>query len=247
MIQLEINGKKVKVKAGATVLEAAQSIGIKVPTLCHVKGIEPYGACRLCTVEITAGGRTSFQASCYAQAQDGMVVQTETPAVIKGRKLLLELLLARCPKVPQVRKLAAEWGVRSTPFSRKNEDCVLCGLCARTCAGLMKKEAIAFNGRGTSRKVGTPFGVSSDVCAACGVCTYVCPTGRIQMEAETTAALKKKVGTQRQCRYMLMGLISSKLCPHNYECHSCPFDQTMENRFGTHPAFAAAAAQRKAG
>jgi hypothetical protein len=68
----------------------------------------------------------------------------------------------------------------------------------------------------------------------------------MQMEAETAARLRKRVGTERKCRYMLMGMVSSKLCPHNYECRSCPFDQAMEFRFGTHPAFALAAAKQSA-
>jgi ferredoxin len=167
-----------------------------------------------------------------------MVVRTDTPAVVKGRKVLLQLLLARCSQVPQIRALAAQWGVKSTPFSPKNDGCVLCGLCTRACAGVMGVEAIAFSGRGTSRRVGTPFRAASDVCVACGACTYVCPTGHIQMEAQTAARLRKNVAAEKKCRYMLMGMVSSKLCPNNYNCRSCTFDQTMEFRFGTHPSLA---------
>jgi heterodisulfide reductase subunit A len=243
MINLRIDGKAVQAEPGTTVLQAAEKVGIRVPTLCHVEGLPPYGACRLCTVEITDGERTTLQASCCYPAREGLVVRTDAPAVLEGRKLLFELLLARCPDVPAIRRLAADWGVHTTPFAPKGEDCMLCGLCVRACTELMGAQAIAFSNRGISRKVGTPFDFPSEVCLACGACTYVCPTGRIQMEADTVARFRKRVGTERKCRYMLMGLVSSKLCPNNYECRRCTFDQATEYRFGTHPAFVVAAAK----
>ena len=244
MISIEIDGKKVAAKSGMTVLEAAQQVRIRIPTLCHHKGIQPYGACRLCTVEITDGGRSTLQASCCYPVKNGLVVRTDTPAVVEGRKLLLQLLLARCSGVEAIKNLAEEWGVSETPFSPKGEDCALCGLCVRACADLAGVEAIAFSGRGTSRNVTKPFDFPSDTCIACGACTYVCPTGHMQMEAETVARLRKRVGIERKCRYMLMGIVSDKLCPNNYECRTCSFDQTAEYRFGTHPAFAIAAARK---
>jgi len=243
MINLEIDGCTVQAEPGMTVLDAAQKVGVRIPTLCHLEGLRPYGACRLCTVEIADGGRTTLQASCCYPARQGLVVRTDSPAVLDGRKLLFQLLLARCSDVPAIRKLAADWGVHDTPFAPKGEDCMLCGLCVRACADLMEAQAIAFARRGTSRKVGTPFDFPSEVCLGCGACTYVCPTGRMQMEADTVARFRKRVGTERKCRYMLMGLVSSKLCPNNYECRRCTFDQAMEYRFGTHPAFALAAAK----
>ncbi len=246
MVSLQIDGRKVQATPGMTVLEAANSIGVKIPTLCYFKGVEPYGACRLCTVEISVGGKTSFQASCCLPVKDGLIVRTKSPAVLKGRKLLLELLLARCSDNPKIRKFAAKWGVHESRFAPRDEDCILCGLCARMCSQYMGPEAIAFHGRGIWRKVGTPFGSASEVCVACGACTFVCPTGKIQMEAETTARLRKKVGTDRKCRYMLMGMVSSKLCPSNYNCRNCAFDQTMEYRFGTHPSFAFGRKKQKA-
>jgi len=245
MVTLQIDGQTVQAIPGTTVLEAAQTVGIRIPTLCHRKGIEPYGACRLCTVETTDGGRTTLQASCCCPVKEGLVVKTDTPAVVQGRKLLFQLLLARCPDVPAIRRLAEDWGVHDTPFAPKHEDCVLCGLCVRACARLMGAEAIAFSGRGVSRKVGAPFNFPSETCLACGACTYVCPTGSVQMEAETVARLRKRVGTDRRCRYMLMGMVSNKLCPNNYECRQCTFDQAIELRFGTHPAFVVAAAREE--
>ena len=247
MITLEIDEQQVHADPEMTVLEAAESVGIRIPTLCHRAGLEPYGACRLCTVEITDGDRTTLQASCCCPVKDGLVVRTDAPAVIEGRKLLFQLLLARCSEVPAIRDLAEEWGVSDTPFAPKAEDCVLCGLCVRACAELVGAEAIAFSGRGTSRQVSTPFGFPSDACLACGACTYVCPTGHMQMEAETVNRFKKQVATERKCRYMVMGMVASKLCPNNYDCAHCSFDQTAEYRFGTHPTFAITAATRNVG
>jgi len=244
MITLEIDGQPVRTRPGATVLDAAREAGIKIATLCEHQGLVPYGACRLCTVEITDGDKTTYQASCCYPAKEALLVQTDTPALVAGRTLLLQLLLARCPTVPAVRKLAEEWGVYDTPFAPKDEDCVLCGLCVRTCREVAQAEAIGFIGRGTSRKVGTPFGFASDVCLGCGACTYVCPTGHMQMEADAVAPLRRQPATQRKCRYMLMGLVNSKLCPNHYDCRHCAFDQAMESRFGTHPAFALAAAKK---
>ena len=247
MVTLTIDGKKVQADPAATVLEAAQRAGVRIPTLCHFDGIKPYGACRVCTVEITDGGRTTLQASCCYPVKEGMAVRTDTPAVIEGRTLLLQLLLARCPEAPAIRRLAADWGVHDTPFPPMKETCVLCGLCVRACADLTRAEAIAFSGRGVTRKMGAPFEFPSETCLACGACTYVCPTGHVQMEAETVARLRKRVATDRKCRYMLMGMVSSKFCPHDYQCRDCTFDQAMEVRFGTHPAFALAAARPETG
>jgi len=243
MVTLIIDGHAVKAPEGTTILEVASQQGIPIPTLCHHQGLTPYGACRLCTVEITEGARTTLQAACCYPVRDALVVRTNTPAVVEGRTLLLQLLLARSPQVPAIRRLAEQWGVYDTPFSPRNEECVLCGLCVRICGEVMRAEAIGFSGRGTSRKVGTPFDFASDACLACGACTYVCPTGRMQMEAETVARLRRRTATERKCRYMLMGLVDSKLCPNHYDCRRCTFDQAMEERFGTHPAFAKAAAR----
>ena len=245
MITLEINGRTAKIEPGQTVLEAARGMGIKIPTLCYLEHLPPYGSCRLCVVELTEAGRTSLQASCCYPAKEGLTVRTDTPEVKEGRKLLFQLLLARCSEVPGLRALAKEWGVTRTPFSPKGENCVLCGLCVRACANLMGAHAISFSSRGTSRKVSTPFGFPTEECRACGACTFVCPTGAIQMEAETVERLRQLPAGERKCRYMLMGLVPSKLCPNNYYCANCNFDQTAELAFGTHPAFIKAADRDK--
>ena len=97
MITLTIDEQKVEVKEGTSLLEAAEGIGIKIPTLCYHKALSPYGACRLCLVEITQNGRKMIQASCLYKAEEGIVVETHSERVIKDRKIMIELLLADAP------------------------------------------------------------------------------------------------------------------------------------------------------
>ena len=238
-VTVTIDGRTSQVENGTTILAAARQMGIAIPTLCHYRGLSPYGACRVCLVEIDTPRGPKLVASCSHPIDAALDVRTDTAAVRDARRTVVELLLAQAPDSTDLAKFAADLGVADTPFEKAKEGkCVLCGLCVRTCASLPKAEAIAFSSRGTGRKVSTPFDLPSLQCLACGACTYVCPTGAIQMEAETVNRLRRLPGLERKCRYMLMGLVSSKLCPNDYDCARCTFDQTMELRLGTHPAFA---------
>jgi len=249
MVSLEIDGQKVEVEGGTTVLRGAQKLGIYVPTLCYEEAIKPYGACRLCVVETIIDGRSVFQSSCSLPVAEGMIVKTNSEPIVKGRKILLELYLARCSEVKKVRELCERYGVTETRFKvfDKTEDCVLCGLCVRACDELAGAQAIDFVGRGTGRKVDVPFERMWDECLACGACTYVCPTGHIQNEAKRVAQLRRQLGIQRKCRYMLMDAVSSKICPNNYECWRCEYDQRTEYRLGEHAMLALKPAQRQGG
>jgi len=181
-IALEINGKKVKAKGGMTVLEAAKSAGIDIPTLCYHEALKPYGACRLCTVEITSNGSSRLVTSCLYPVEKGLVVQTDTPRVVKARKMLIELMLARCPSVPRIQELAQEYGVDKPRFKLKEELCILCGLCTRICEEVVGVSAINFQKRGFEREVNSPFAEISEACIGCGACAKVCPTGAITLE-----------------------------------------------------------------
>jgi len=237
MITLKVDEKTVEVNEGATVLEAARKAGAWIPTLCHHEALGSFQACRVCTVEVVQNGRSKLQASCALPAVSGMEVQTDSERVREGRKVLVELLLARAPGVKVIQDLAKRVGVTKTEYPLKNDDCILCGLCVRACSDVMGVGAIGFSGRGVYKKVETPFGAAPEVCRACGACTYVCPTGKMQMEAERAALFRKLQGWERQCRYARMGFFSSKICPRNFQCWGCEVDQAMEERFGTHPAF----------
>ncbi len=181
MIELTINGKKVQAEPGSTILDVAKSLNIHIPTLCHHPALEPAGLCRLCTVEVFDGRRTRLVTSCNYPIKDGIEVQTETEEVAKHRKMIAELLLARCPNNEFVKNLAAGFGVAEPRFKLKDDDCVLCGLCVRMCEERMGVSAISMTGRGVDTRIETPFHLQTDVCQACGACASVCPTGHIKL------------------------------------------------------------------
>lgn len=180
MINLTINGLNVSVEEGSTLLEAAQFLGFPIPTLCHMEGLSPYGACRLCVVEIGEGAKARLVSSCTYPAQEGLKVRTASARVIRARKMVLELLLASCPQSKTIQDLASKYEVRQQRFKQEYEDCILCGLCVRMCQEQMMAKAIGFQGRGENRRIGTPFDIKSDVCRLCGGCIYVCPACQLR-------------------------------------------------------------------
>lgn len=175
MITLKINGLNVTVEPGTTLLEAAVQVGFPIPTLCHMEGLSPYGACRLCVVEIGEGPRSRLVSSCTYPVEEGLEVRTASSRVMRARRMVIELHLASCPQSKVIQDLAAEHGVHQQRFRQEYEDCILCGLCVRMCEEQMVAKAIGFRGRGQNRSIGTPFDVKSDVCRLCGGCMYVCP------------------------------------------------------------------------
>jgi len=180
MITLKINGLDVSVEQGTTVLEAATFLGFPIPTLCHMEGLSPYGACRLCVVEIGDEPKAKLVSSCTYPAQEGLKVRTATNRVVRARKMILELLLASCPQSKTIQDLASAHGIRQQRFRQEYEDCILCGLCVRMCSEQMMAKAIGFRNRGEKRSIGTPFDVKSDVCRTCGACMYVCPACQLR-------------------------------------------------------------------
>lgn len=175
MIHLKINGVSIHVEEGTTLLEAAQELGFPIPTLCHKEGLTPYGACRLCVVEIGQGSNKKLVTSCTYPAEEGLLVRTGSSRVVKARKMIIELLLASTPQSKTIQDLASNYAVTQQRFRQEHEDCILCGLCVRMCKEQMVASAIGFRGRGQERNIGTPFDVQSDVCRLCGGCMYVCP------------------------------------------------------------------------
>jgi len=180
MITLKINGLEVSVDKGSTLLEAARFLGFPIPTLCHMDGLSPYGACRLCAVEIGEGIKAKLVSSCTYPAEEGLSVRTTSERVQKARRMVLELLLASCPQSKVIQDLASAHGIRRQRFKQEYEDCILCGLCVRMCEEQMMAKAIGFRGRGENRSIGTPFDIKSDVCRLCGGCIYVCPACQLR-------------------------------------------------------------------
>ena len=183
MVNFTINDRQLQVEEGRTILEVALKEGIKIPTLCYHKELTPYGACRLCLVEIVGGGRQGLEASCVYKVIDGLEVRTDTERVKRARKIVFELLLARCPDAEKIKTLASEYGVTGTRIKlKKKENCILCGLCVRVCAEISQRNAQSFSGRGARRKVQTPFNKVSKKCIGCGACAYLCPVEALRIE-----------------------------------------------------------------
>lgn len=182
MVRLTINGIPVEVEPGSTLLDAARLYGIPVPTLCHEDGLTPYGACRLCVVEVGIG---RLMTACNTVAAEGMVVRTDSQRVERARRLLLELYVATSPQSKRIQDLASAHGVRECRYPAAHEDCIQCGLCVRICNEQMMAGAIGFAGRGKGRHVSRPFDQTSEQCRQCGACLYVCPVCELRCQAGT--------------------------------------------------------------
>jgi NADH dehydrogenase/NADH:ubiquinone oxidoreductase subunit G len=175
MVTFRIDRKTLSVEEGTSILEAARDARIHIPTLCYHPAVSAAGACRLCTVEATWGGRTVHAASCVTPVAEGMVVRTDTKAVRQIRRVLLDLLISRCPEVPMLRELAKPLGLVAPTYPLENEVCFLCGLCVRACREIVGAEAIGFAERGAKSEVLPPFAKPSARCISCGTCTTICP------------------------------------------------------------------------
>ncbi len=209
MINLQINNRNVTANEGETILQVLKRMGIKVPTLCHLEGLFPSGACRMCVVEIE--GRPGLVPSCAYPAEEGMVIKTHSPKAIRARKTIIELLLSNHPDdclycvrngECELQELAEELGVRQRRFQgekssakidssspaiiRDPAKCILCGKCVRVCEEIQGVSAIDFVHRGSKATVGTAFdqGLNVSSCVNCGQCINVCPTGALREKSQ---------------------------------------------------------------
>jgi bidirectional [NiFe] hydrogenase diaphorase subunit len=185
MVTVTIDGRELQAEEGKTVLEVARENGIDIPALCHHEEVAPYGACRLCMVEITTRrGRKRLVASCLFPVEDGLSVKTDTERVGNVRRMVIELLLSRCPDSDVIRDMARRLGVDKSHFKaeKDNRKCILCALCNRVCREVVGVSAISLANRGVERRMTTPFNDFSEACIGCGSCAYVCPTGAITVE-----------------------------------------------------------------
>jgi bidirectional [NiFe] hydrogenase diaphorase subunit len=179
-ILLQIDGKEVRAKEGMTVLEAARSAGISIPTLCHHEKLEPYGACRLCIVEAEVRGWPKIVVSCIYPVENNLVVRTRSEKVVRIRRMILELLLAHAPDSYILHNLAEEYGADKNRFEKEASFCIHCGLCVRYCAEIKKMNAIGFVDRGTRREINFMPEIASKECNNCKECFPLCPTSYLQ-------------------------------------------------------------------
>ncbi len=204
MVNIEINGRKVEAQPGEMLLATLRRNGIHVPTLCHIEGLPPSGACRMCVVEVE--GQRNLVPSCAFPVFDGMKVKTHSTRAVEARKTIVELLLADHPEDCfycerngncQLQELSEQLGVRSKRYLgmkdvfqldtsgesivRDPAKCIKCGKCVRVCEEIQGVACIDFIGRGSKAQVGTAFdeGLNISSCVNCGQCVTACPTGAL--------------------------------------------------------------------
>lgn len=214
-VNLKINGMPVTAPKDATILEAARSAGINIPTLCYLKDINAIGACRICLVEIK--GARSYAASCVQPVGEGMEITTNSPAIIESRKNTLELILSTHDKKClscvrsgdcELQRLSREYGIEdenkyageneyyeidnsAVHMYRDNNKCILCRRCVAACTTVQSVGVIGPNDRGFKSHIGCAFevGLGETACVSCGQCIVVCPTGALSEIDDTKKVL----------------------------------------------------------
>lgn len=179
-IRLQIDGKTVYATEGMTLVAAAQTAGIDIPTLCHHEQLEPYGGCRICTVEVDLRGWTRLVAACVYPVAPDLVVRTRSAKIDRTRKMILELLLAHAPDSWELQTLAKEYGADRDRFEQEASFCIHCGLCVRYCDEVIKKNAVGFVDRGTRREISFIPEIAAKECWNCKACFPLCPTSALQ-------------------------------------------------------------------
>jgi heterodisulfide reductase subunit A len=189
MVTVNIDGTRIEVIEETTILKAAEKAGIWIPTMCHCEYFEPYGVCRLCSVEVIRGKRSRIVTACNYPVRAGLTIQTNSERVKWLRKVIMELMLSRWPNVKVIKEMAEKLGVEKPRFVSHERDeaqdaCILCGMCVNMCNDVVKASVLGFANTGINREVVLAFNERSDQCIVCGACVSVCPTGHIKMVVE---------------------------------------------------------------
>ena len=214
-VKLKINDVEVTAQKGDYILDVARKAGYEIPSLCHHEAVKPIGSCRVCLVEVVAGGKTSLTTSCNFAVEDGIEVTTDSELIHRMRAVNLELLLARAPGAKRVRDLAQEYGISRPRFAPVDDswlpNCILCELCVRVCEHL-GHSALSTQGRGDEKKIGLPFNKPAESCVGCGSCVAQCPRN-------VRALIPTDAPSVVPCRNRDKGGRVKKLCPTG--CLSC--------------------------
>ncbi len=211
---IEVNNTSIEARKGETILDALNRSGIKVPTLCHLKGKFPSGSCRMCVVENVKTNK--LVTSCSTPVEEGMKILTNSPRVTESRKTIVELLLSNHPddclycvrnKNCELQDLSEVLNVRerrirgpknhnhldraSASIVRDPDKCILCGRCVRVCEEVMGVACIDFINRGSNSVIGVAFreSLNTSSCVNCGQCIMVCPTGALSEKSHLTELL----------------------------------------------------------
>ena len=204
MIRIQIDGQSVEAKKGTTILSVAGKLHIPIPTLCFHESLSPFGACRLCTVEVKRGKKWELTTSCNTEIGPGMLVRTDSPEIRKSRKMAAELLYFKYPGTKLIRDTAEKHGVKVEKSKEDAHDCILCGMCVRTCQEVVEVNALRFEDRGPDHPGEPPrIGYIGESCICCGACAFVCPTGYIRMEPygdENRRVIWERVFEMAACR-----------------------------------------------
>lgn len=225
MIHATINGKPVEIENGATILKAAEKIGITIPTFCYIKDLDPEGSCRMCLVEIE--GNPKLFTACSTPIAEGNVIYTESERVIEARKFVLDLLLSKhnthCFSCPQngeckLQQYSYEYGIEQTSFPNKMvlapiDDsnpyftydpnlCILCHRCVNTCKSIVGRGAISTVERGYDSCVANPFykrWIDNEQCEFCGNCVQACPVGALSTKNHKRYRVWEVEKVQNKC------------------------------------------------
>ncbi len=202
-VKITVDGKQMEAPEESPLLGVLLEAGFDIPTLCWHDSVAPYGACRLCLVEVNQKGWKpdwrKLTTSCNFPVLDGLTVTTQSEKIAADRRLMMELILARAPEAPKVRAMAEKLGVKDIR-ARKQEgqDCILCGLCARVCSEVIGANAITFVGRGGDKDMTTAFDESAGTCIGDGACDAVCPTGAVGMQDVGLRRIFKRWKTEHE-------------------------------------------------
>lgn len=244
MITLEIDNKTCQVPEGTTILQAARSLNIEIPTLCHLRDLTPDGSCRLCTVEIANGRKGGLLPSCSEPCVEGMVVKTQSKRVRESRRFILDLLLSnhvlQCFSCPsngncKLQDYSLEYGLERTSFTTGKrisegqkdtsnplfdytpELCIMCRRCTRVCSELQGRDVISVSGRGFATKMTTANGLAweNSTCESCGNCVSVCPTGALSSKDSHAYRMWEVKKTKTTCPHCGTGCQMQLLVKNN--------------------------------
>lgn len=234
VLTVTIDGQAVEMPAGSTILQAAEKVGIEIPTLCYLemekKFSEQAAACRVCVVEVE--GRRNLAPACATPLMQGMVVKTDTPRVVEARKTVINLMLSdhpldclTCEKAGacKLQDLCYKYGIEETMFPGQQNDfpldetnqfyvrnlnkCVACRRCVQVCTGFQNTNAIGFGNRGFTVHPVAPFdkGMDESTCVSCGNCVSVCPVGALMPKSKEKFRAWEVSRTRTTCSYCGVG------------------------------------------